>query len=44
MGMGQAAAAAAVIAHRRKTTPQNVPIDEVKDLISGSGGIVPTRN
>jgi len=44
MGMGQAAAAAAVIAHRRKTTPLNAPIDEVKDLISGSGGIVPTRN
>ncbi len=41
MGMGQAAGAAAVIANKRKTTPLQVPIDEVKQLISFHDGLIP---
>lgn len=41
MGMGQAAAAAAVIAHKRKITPLDVPIDEVKNLITFHDGLIP---
>ncbi|PHN02391.1 FAD-dependent oxidoreductase [Flavilitoribacter nigricans DSM 23189 = NBRC 102662] len=43
MGMGQAAAAAAVLACRQNTTPGEVPIDEVKQLLMEHGAIVPTK-
>lgn len=41
MGMGQAAAAAAVLANKYRTTPLNLSIDEIKSLIEVHGGIVP---
>jgi hypothetical protein len=41
MGMGQAAAAAAVLAHTKGTTPLAVPFSELKSLIESHGGIVP---
>ena len=41
MGMGQAAAAAAVLAHTKGTTPLEVPFSELKSLIESHGGIVP---
>ena len=41
MGMGQAAAAAAVLALRHKTTPGAVPVNEIRSLIKEHGGIVP---
>lgn len=41
MGMGQAAAAAAVLAIKNKVTPADVPIDELKRLLKEHGGIVP---
>ncbi|TDB62333.1 FAD-dependent oxidoreductase [Arundinibacter roseus] len=41
MGMGQAAAAAAVLAHTHKTTPLEVPFQELRQLIEAHGGIVP---
>jgi hypothetical protein len=41
MGMGQAAAAAAVLAHTHGTTPLEVPFSELKSLIESHGGIVP---
>jgi len=44
MGMGQAAGAVAVIAKKRKSTPLNVPINEVKEMIAGFGGIIPRKN
>jgi hypothetical protein len=43
MAMGQAAGAAAVLAFRYRTTPLNVPIDEIKQLITEHGGIVPEK-
>src|SRR5690554_2249891 len=42
MAMGQIAAAAAVLASKKNTTPLNVPIDELKTLITNHGGIVPS--
>lgn len=41
MGMGQAAAAAAVLAIRHRVTPANVPLAELKAMIKEHGGIVP---
>lgn len=41
MGMGQAAAATAVIAFRNRTTPQKVQVNEIRSLIKEHGGIVP---
>lgn len=41
MGMGQAAAAAAVLAHTHGTTPLKVPFAELRSLIESHGGIVP---
>lgn len=41
MGMGQAAAAAAVLAIKYKVTPADVPIDELKSMLKEYGGIVP---
>nr|WP_301005375.1 FAD-dependent oxidoreductase [Lunatimonas sp.] len=41
MGMGQAAAAAAVLAVRHQVTPADVPLKELKSLLREHGGIVP---
>jgi hypothetical protein len=41
MGMGQAAAAAAVLAIKYKVTPAEVPVAELKNLLKQHGGIVP---
>jgi hypothetical protein len=41
MGMGQAAAAAAVLAIKYKVTPADVPIEELKRMLKEHGGIVP---
>lgn len=41
MGMGQAAGAAAALASRHKTTPLEVPIGEVQQMIEAHGGIIP---
>jgi hypothetical protein len=41
MGMGQAAAAAAVLAIKYKVTPADVPIGELKRMLKEHGGIVP---
>lgn len=41
MGMGQAAGAAAALAFSNKTTPLEVPITEIKQLIEEHGGIIP---
>jgi hypothetical protein len=41
MGMGQAAGAAAALASKLKTSPLNVPINQIKSLIADHGGIVP---
>lgn len=41
MGMGQAAGAAAALAAKAGTTPLEVPLKEIHDLIRGHGGIVP---
>jgi hypothetical protein len=41
MAMGQAAAAAAVLAFRQGTTPGDVPVNEIRALIKDHGGIVP---
>lgn len=41
MGMGQAAAAAAVLASRKGVSPLEVPYDELRELIESHGGIVP---
>lgn len=41
MGMGQAAGAAAALANRLKTSPLNVPVNQIKSLIVENGGIVP---
>ncbi|MCM4172319.1 FAD-dependent oxidoreductase [Arenibacter sp. TNZ] len=43
MGMGQAAAAAAVLANNLKVSPQDVPIAELKKLLGNHGGIIPLR-
>ena len=41
MGMGQAAGAAAALACQHNTTPTSVPLDEIRQLITSHGGIVP---
>ncbi len=41
MGMGQAAAVAAVLAIKHSVTPADVPIGELKNLLKEHGGIVP---
>ncbi len=41
MGMGQAAAATAVLACRSKVSPLEVPVKEIKALITENNGIVP---
>lgn len=41
MGMGQAAAAAAVLAIKHQVTPAEVPLGELKNMLKEHGGIVP---
>ncbi|MBN2452313.1 MAG: FAD-dependent oxidoreductase [Lentisphaeria bacterium] len=41
MAMGQAAGAAAALAARSRTTPLEVPLGEIRDLLAGHGAIVP---
>jgi hypothetical protein len=41
MGMGQAAAAAAVLACQQGTTPAEVPVNDIKQLLKEHGAIVP---
>lgn len=41
MGMGQAAAVAAVLANKQGTTPADVPINDIKQLLKKHGAIVP---
>ena len=41
MGMGQAAAAAAVLANRLNKSPAEVPLKKIKQLIKEHGGIIP---
>ncbi len=41
MGMGQAAAVAAVLASKHGTTPAEVPINDIKQLLKEHGAIVP---
>jgi hypothetical protein len=41
MGMGQAAAAAAVLASRQGTSPLDVPIGEIKSLLKDHDAIIP---
>ena len=43
MGMGQSAAAAAVLATKMGVTPSEVPIDKLKQLLKEHGAIVPTQ-
>ena len=43
MGMGQAAAVAAVLASKQGISPQEVDIDEIKALLKKHGAIVPTK-
>ena len=43
MGMGQAAAVAAVLASKQGTTPADVPINDIKELLNEHGAIVPTQ-
>lgn len=42
MGMGQAAAAAAVLANKLSITPSEVPINDIKQLLKEHGAIVPS--
>lgn len=41
MAMGQAAGAVSALACKRKTSPLNVPVEDIKQLIKDHGGIVP---
>lgn len=43
MGMGQAAAVTAVLAHKNGTTPANVPADEIKKLLRVHSAIIPSK-
>jgi hypothetical protein len=43
MAMGQAAGAAAALAAAKKTTPLNVPLSEIKDMLRKHDAIVPAR-
>ena len=42
MAMGQAAGATAAISCKFKTTPLNVPINQIRSLIKKNGGIIPS--
>ncbi len=42
MGMGQAAAAVAIVAHTSNTTPANVKLADVRKLLIDHGAVVPT--
>jgi glycine/D-amino acid oxidase-like deaminating enzyme len=42
MGMGQAAAATAVLACKQEITPAEVPLDDIKQLLKAHGAIVPS--
>ncbi len=44
MGMGQAAAAAAVLASNQKTTPDKVKISDIHQLLTEHGAVVPVKN
>jgi hypothetical protein len=41
MAMGQAAGAAAALAVAKKTTPRDVPLSELKDMLRKHNAIVP---
>jgi len=41
MGMGQSAAVAAFLASKQRSTPAEVPIDDIKQLLKEHGAIVP---
>ena len=43
MGMGQAAAVAAVLASKQGATPAEVPINDIKQLLKKHGAIVPVQ-
>ncbi len=43
MGMGQAAGAAAALACKLNSSPTSVPLEEIRQLITKHGGIVPTK-
>ena len=43
MGMGQAAAVAAVLANKQGTTPAEVPVNDIKRLLKEHGAIVPSQ-
>ena len=43
MAMGQVAGAAAALAAAKKTTPLNVPLSELRDLLREHGAIVSAR-
>ncbi len=43
MGMGQAAAAAAVLANRKGISPADVPVKEIRALLKKHGAIVPVQ-
>jgi hypothetical protein len=42
MAMGQAAGAAAALAAQRKTTPIEVPLEDIRELLRHHGAIVPS--
>lgn len=44
MGMGQAAAVAAVLASKQETTPADVPISDIKQMLKKHGAIVPSQD
>ncbi|MFY0626785.1 MAG: FAD-dependent oxidoreductase [Reichenbachiella sp.] len=43
MGMGQSAAAAAVLASKHGITPANVPLEDIKRLLKDHGAILPEK-
>ena len=43
MGMGQAAAVAAVLASRSGTTPAEVPMEDIRQLLEEHGAIIPAQ-
>ena len=43
MGMGQSAAAAAVLASKQETTPAEVPLEDIRQLLKEHGAIVPAQ-
>jgi hypothetical protein len=42
MAMGQAAGATAALAAKFKTTPLQVPVQEIKEMLRANGAIVPS--